>query len=93
MSKKDLRAYFEWFLAIIPERIKELTSAVKSTLGFEDWEPDFSPASLNLLGEWFASQVETRPRTPEEIDGFNAQSPYPISPTGLSRWRWMSACT
>ncbi len=31
-----------------------------------------------MLGDWFATQIETRPRTPEEIDTFNAQTPYPI---------------
>jgi hypothetical protein len=59
---------------------------VQSSPGFESWQPDFSAASLDNLGEWFATQIETRPRTQEEIDSFNAQSPYPIerSPNELT---------
>jgi hypothetical protein len=78
MSKKELKAYFRWFQEIMPERIAQLASAVKSSPGFETWQPDFSPNSLDALGDWFATQVETRPRTQEEIDAFNAQSPYSI---------------
>ena len=78
MPKKELKAYFKWFQEIMPERIEELASAVQSSPGFENWRPDFSPNSLNALGEWFATQIETRRRTKEEIDEFNAQTPYPI---------------
>lgn len=78
MPKAELKDYFRWFQDILPERIAELTSAVKSSRGFEGWQPDFAPESLDALGEWFATQIETRPRTREEIEEFNAQSPYPI---------------
>ena len=43
---------------------------------------NFTPESLNALGEWFATQIETRPRTQEEIDAFNAQTPFPIEHSG-----------
>lgn len=78
MSKQELRAYFKWFQGAMPERIEELASAVKSSPGYEDWKADFSPNSLNAIGEWFATQIEVRPRTHEEIDEFNAKVPYPI---------------
>jgi hypothetical protein len=67
-SKKEHEAYREWFFSIMPERIKILTQAVHSTLGFELWEPDYSPESLNLLGQWFAQVAETREKTAEEIE-------------------------
>ena len=59
-----------------------MTSAIQitrrvPTLGLLGWE-DYSPESLNALGDWFAAQIETRPRTQEEIDTFNAQAPFPI---------------
>lgn len=79
MSKKELRDYFRWFLDVTPERINELASAVKSSPGFEDWEPDYTPTSLNALGSWFAVQIQTRPRTHEEIEEIAAQSPFPRS--------------
>ena len=82
MSKKELRAYFKWFQEIMPCRIEQLASTVQSSPGFENWQPNFSPDSLNSLGEWFATQIETRHRTQEEIEAFNAQAPFPIELSG-----------
>jgi len=81
MPKKELRAYFKWFQEIMQGRIEQLASTVQSP-GFENWKPNFSPDSLNALGEWFATQIETRPRTQEEIDAFNAQAPFRIELSG-----------
>jgi hypothetical protein len=78
MSKKELREYFEWFQEMIPQRINILANAVKGTPGFEDWRPDYTPNSLNALGGWLAAQVETRPRTLEELADIAGQSPYPM---------------
>jgi hypothetical protein len=78
MSKKELRDYRQWFLGAIPERIKILSEAVKSTSGFENWEPDTTPESLEPLGEWFFAQVETRRRTKAEIDSVFAGSSFGI---------------
>lgn len=78
MSKKELVDYFSWFMGIIPERLSELASAVRQTPGFEAWQPDKSPASLEALGVWLASQVETRPRTDEELQDIKSRSLYPI---------------
>jgi hypothetical protein len=63
MPKKELRRYYQWFMDVLPERINELAAAVRETPGFESWQPDFTPASLDALGQWFACQVETRSRT------------------------------
>jgi len=82
MSKKELKAYFQWFQEITPERIEQLAVTVQSSPGFESWRADFSPDSLDSLGEWFATQIETRPRTQEEIDALNAQSPSPFPNSG-----------
>jgi hypothetical protein len=78
MSKKELKAYFEWFMAMIPERVGELADAVRHSPGFEDWRPDYTPDSLDALGEWFASQVETRPRTEEELQEIRDSSRVPV---------------
>jgi hypothetical protein len=75
MSKKELRDYYHWFQEVIPERIDQLTFAVTSSPGFEDWRPNFKPQSLNRLGTWFAGQVETRPRTQDEIDKLAERPP------------------
>lgn len=75
MSKKELRAYYDWFLAQVPQRIDILINAVHATTGYEDWSADYSPDSLNALGKWFAGQVETRDSTPEEIEEIYRDSP------------------
>lgn len=87
MSKKELRAYFDWFLASISERMKELTAEVRRTVGYERWEPDCSPASLETLGTWYASQVEQRPLSVEEMAGDRAALPekYSFLETELPR--------
>jgi hypothetical protein len=76
MSKKELKEYSKWFQEMIPQRIEELAKAVKESLGFETWQADFSPGSLNKLGEWFQSQVTTRPRDEEELQKI-ASLPFP----------------
>jgi hypothetical protein len=68
LPKKELKEYFKWFLEVIPGRTAELGKAVQETPGFEAWEPDLTPESLEPLGKWFEGQVERRPRTPEEIE-------------------------
>jgi hypothetical protein len=78
MSKKELKDYFAWFQNILPQRVGELTNAVKQTPGFETWEADLTPASLDRLGEWFAMQVETRLRTEYDIQEIKDRSSIPI---------------
>ena len=78
MSKKELKEYFDWFLEVLPQRLDGLADAVKQLPEFASWQSDFSPASLDYLGEWFASQVETRPRTSDEIEEIESRSLYPI---------------
>jgi len=78
MPQKELRAYYQWFLGVIPARTAELTSAVNGTAGFELWQPDLSPESLNPLGAWFAAQVEQRATTPGERQEFTESAAIPI---------------
>jgi hypothetical protein len=82
VPKKELREYFDQFLKIIPQRIVELAATVGQTPAIEQWKPNYSPVSVELLGEWFATQVETRPRPPDEIKRIQAGSPYPIDVPG-----------
>lgn len=77
-SKKDLETYRTWFHQVSSERIAELTRAVKSTPGYEGWEPSASPESLDALGQWFEGQVETRKKTADEIEETRAKLTFPI---------------
>jgi hypothetical protein len=67
MGKADLKNYFNWYLAVMPERITELEAAIRETPGFHLWRADYTPDSLDALGNWFVAEVETRPRTAEEV--------------------------
>jgi hypothetical protein len=78
MSKQELRDYFRWFFDVLPTRIRELADAVRETTGFETWQPDETPASLDALGNWFASQAQTRQRTQQERQAIASRSTYPI---------------
>jgi len=82
MSKKELKDYFAWFQDVLPQRLDELSRAVQKTPGFETWQADFTPASLELLGRWFATQVETRPRTQDEIQEIESRLLFPIEVSG-----------
>ena len=82
MPKKELTDYFAWFRIIQPQRLDELANAVKQTPGFEAWKADFTPASLDRMGEWFAEQIKTRLRTEEEILQIRDQSSIPIEIPG-----------
>lgn len=81
-SKKDLVAYRQWFHAVMPERIAELTKAVRSTAGSRNWEADLTPDSLGPLGEWFRGQVETRKRTDAEMGEIRSRLTFPIDVPG-----------
>ena len=78
MRKKELKAYFSWFLNSVPERIAELEREVKTCPGMSNWCADNSPASLLPHGEWFVRQVEIRRRTAEETDVIKAALLFPI---------------
>lgn len=66
MSKAELRAYFDWFLAQIPGRIRELERAVRASRRFRTWRANASKRSLDVLGEWFVGEVKCRRLTAEE---------------------------
>lgn len=78
LEKKDVLRYFEWFMSVIDQRTLALHQKVNASSGFQQWNPDYSPDSLNELGRWFVCVVEKRPRTAAEIAAIAAKSPYPI---------------
>lgn len=82
MPKKELNRYFQWFMDVLPQRVNELAEAVKQTPGFETWQADCTPASLDTLGEWFAGQVETRNRTEEELQAIKDRLVFQVDISG-----------
>jgi hypothetical protein len=94
MSKTELADYYRWFFHSMPDRIEELTKAVKQSEGFEQWSPDFSESSLDALGSWFASQVESRPLTLNELAELPAYLVKSVGPelTNLYWHHWWYQC-
>lgn len=78
MSKPELRKYYQWFMNVLPEKVDELARLVHQTPGFETWDPNYAPTSLDRLGDWFCSQVETRNRTRAEISVIEKSLTFPI---------------
>ena len=68
MTKKQIKEFYQWFMTSLPYCIEELMQLVANTPGFEKWEADDSPDSLEGLGAWFAKQVEKRDYSLEEIE-------------------------
>lgn len=76
MTKSELRNYYSWFMSIMPERIAGLEAYVREVLPI--WRADKSPESLGPLGEWFATRVETRQKSNEEIEEIRANLRFPV---------------
>ena len=76
LSKRELREYDRWFHEVTPERVGELADFVRRSPGFEHWRPDYSRGSLDSLGRWLATKVETRQRTQEELDEIASRLPH-----------------
>lgn len=75
MTKKELKAYYEWFMSVMPGRIEMLIETVRSTSTFQEWIPDYSPDSLQDLGRWFVLNVQTRKRTAEDKERIYGRAP------------------
>jgi len=80
MPKPELKAYFAWFMQVMPERIAGLEAAVQASA--PSWRADESPDSLVGLGEWFDGQVEERARSEEEVEEVKAGLSFPIEVPG-----------
>jgi len=78
MSSADLKAYFRWFGSMIPERIEELGKTINETPATGAWQTDRLPSSLPPLGHWFATHVEIRPRTDQELQEIRANTTLPF---------------
>lgn len=78
LPRKELLAYARWFLESIPARVDALRQVVRATPGREAWSADSSVESLAPLGLWFETQVEVRPRSPEELAEIRAGLRFPV---------------
>ncbi len=82
MPKQELKAYFEWFSTILSERIATLEAEVRRATAHDFWRADFSPQSLEGLGEWFAGEVKVLAKTHEEVEAIEAKLAFQIEVPG-----------
>jgi hypothetical protein len=79
MPKGELIRYFDWFIAIVPERVRELEQIIRSTPGFQHWSADKSVSSLGPLAIWFARNVASRTRGERELANIKETLRFPIA--------------
>ncbi|MCC6146909.1 MAG: hypothetical protein IT308_05015 [Anaerolineaceae bacterium] len=75
MDRSEAEYYYKWFQNQIQNRICELTHYIQSTSGFESWDSDYTPTSLDKLGVWLYEHVTTRERSKIEIENIYSKSP------------------
>jgi len=75
LDRSDAKKFFDWFQEQIQTRTDVLALYIHSTPGFENWEKDFSPQSLEILGTWFCQQVTTKKRSEKEIEDIYSKAP------------------
>jgi len=63
-----------WFVAQIPERLEVLSRAVSANDG-RSVIMDYSPESLERLGDWFGNHIETRNKNHDELTRENDSLP------------------
>lgn len=73
MTKEDLGHFYQWFMTNLPYCMEELMQWVRSTRGFEGWNPDYSPESLDALGEWFSGKAKKRDLTQDEVEALKSK--------------------
>ena len=57
MNSKELNSFYDLFMLNKPYCLDELIQAVWHTPGYESWNADFSPESLDGVAEWLASRI------------------------------------
>lgn len=85
-SKEDLKEYYEWYINIMPERLKQLSSVINANKSYISWKADYSPNSLEKLGKWFFENVEIRNRNENEIKNIYENSPIWFQKVNINKW-------
>ncbi|MBF6028401.1 hypothetical protein ICY20_11670 [Pseudomonas sp. P115] len=67
-TPNELKVFFDAFMLNKPYCLDELIQVVWKTSGYERWSADFSPESLEPLGEWFAAQICERAQSSPAVE-------------------------
>ena len=74
-DKKELKIYEVWFNENKDKCLLELEYLVHSTLGYEDWQMDYSKESLLGLGKWLKTNVKIQQLSEEDYAKVRATVP------------------
>lgn len=74
-DKKELKIYEVWFNENKDKCLLELEYLVQSTLGYEDWQMDYSKESLLGLGKWLKTNVKIQQLSEEDYAKVRATVP------------------
>ncbi|MCF5723579.1 hypothetical protein [Pseudomonas syringae] len=67
-TPNELKGFFDAFMLNKPYCLDELIQAIWQTPGHAQWRADFSPASLDALGEWFAARIHELALRPHHVE-------------------------
>jgi hypothetical protein len=59
LTESEQKAYFNWFITVISQRVEQLAKLVCSTSGFSNWEPNKRPDSLPVVHQWLCVIVKS----------------------------------
>lgn len=73
MTKKDTKAYFEFYIAQINKRIEYLKQYIQNEGKMIEF--DYSPNSLIVLWKWYEEKITVEEKTREELDAEISKHP------------------
>lgn len=87
-TDKEANEYFQWYVSIVPSRLKVL----KSTIANEDKKLaeklDYSPNSLNVVWGWFTKHITTMKKLKEDIKQEMKNRPPLLKNTPIQDWKF-----
>ncbi|MGO1059172.1 hypothetical protein ACTL32_08595 [Planococcus sp. FY231025] len=67
MTKKEAQLHYDWYMEEVPKRLELLKMAYVYTGGGDKEDLDFTPLSLVNLWKWFLLQIESAPKSAEDL--------------------------
>ena len=67
MSPKEARVHFDWFVGIIPDRMRLLEARILESFGDGGFELDYTKDSLLKVWTWYQKNVQIEEKSEEEL--------------------------
>lgn len=88
LSKPQARAFFAKVMESIPERMRQLEELIHERRPKLKWRPDFTEKAFGVVVDVLTECVETRSRTPTEVEKHRAAQPdiFKTIGSGIRDW-------